>query len=61
MNAITEKVSFFGFDELVRVPSDDLDAAPPVAKETISARMRAPSSQASPSNVAVHAVTAFWA
>ena len=27
-------VSFFGFDELVRVPSDYLDAAPPVAKET---------------------------
>jgi hypothetical protein len=34
LNAITEKVSFFGFDELVRVPSDYLDAAPPVAKET---------------------------
>src|SRR3982074_73453 len=29
-----KKVSFFGFDELVRVPSDYLDAAPPVAKET---------------------------
>jgi hypothetical protein len=34
LNAITEKVSFFGFDELVRVPSDYLAAAPPVAQET---------------------------
>src|ERR1700716_2071155 len=42
-------VSFFGFDELVRVPSDYLDAAPPVAEETPRARMRAPSSRASPS------------
>src|ERR1700704_3547197 len=32
-------VSFFGFDELVRVPSDYLDAAPPVAEETPRARM----------------------
>ena len=28
-----KKASFFGFDELVRVTSDYLDAAPPVAKE----------------------------
>jgi hypothetical protein len=31
-------VSFSGFDELVRVPSDYLDAAPPVAEETSRAR-----------------------
>src|SRR5882757_4470617 len=32
MPSSPKMVSFFGFDELVRVPSDYLDAAPPVAK-----------------------------
>jgi hypothetical protein len=33
-------VSIFGFDELVRVPSDYLNAAPPVAKEIPRAHPR---------------------